>query len=146
MTLSLSPFNVLLQVPADMVVNATLAAIAKHGMAGKPEINVYQVASSVVNPLVYGDLGDLLHQYFTKWPCLDAQGRPIQVERFKFYGSMDEFSSRIRSETMRNISSFMMPSPTIKHSKKIESLSRKAVEQAKHLASVYEPYSFYGGR
>ncbi|XP_021745855.1 fatty acyl-CoA reductase 2-like [Chenopodium quinoa] len=140
------PFGVIDVVPADMVVNATLAAIAKHGTAGKPEISVYQVASSVENPLVYGDLGDLLHQYFTRWPCLDTQGRPIQVEPFKFYGSMDDFSSHIWRETVRYISSSMMPSPNGKQSKKIENLCRKAVEQAKHLASVYEPYSFYGGR
>ncbi|KAL2895669.1 Fatty acyl-CoA reductase 2 [Bienertia sinuspersici] len=133
-------------VPADMVVNATLAAIAKHGMAGKSGISVYQVASSVVNPLVYGDLGDLLHEYFTRWPCLDTQGRPIQVEPFRFYGSMDDFSSHIWRETIRHISSSVDPSPNGKHSKRIENICRKAVEQAKHLASVYEPYSFYGGR
>ncbi|CAO2831475.1 unnamed protein product [Amaranthus hypochondriacus] len=136
------PNGVLDVVPADMVVNATLAAIAKHGMAEKPEINIYQVASSVVNPLVYGDLGDLLHQYFTRCPCFDTQGRPIRVEPFKFYNSMDDFSSHIWSETVHNISLF----PKGKHSKTIENLCRKAVEQAKHLASVYEPYSFYGGR
>ncbi|XP_021860839.1 fatty acyl-CoA reductase 2, chloroplastic isoform X2 [Spinacia oleracea] len=140
------PFGVIDVVPADMVVNATLAAIAKHGTGGKSEISVYQVASSVENPLVYGDLGDLLHQYFTRWPCIDAQGRPIQVEPFKFYGSMDDFSSHIWRETVRYMSSSMMPSPNGKQTKKIENICRKAVEQAKHLASVYEPYSFYGGR
>ena len=44
-----------------MVVNATLAAIAQHGMIQKPDINVYQIASSVVNPLVFQDLARLLH-------------------------------------------------------------------------------------
>lgn len=140
------PNGVIDVVPADMVVNATLAAIAKHGMSGTPEINVYQVASSVVNPLMYGDLGDLIHQHFTRWPCLDAEGRPIQVEPFRFYASMDDFSSHIWRETVRHISSSMMPLPNGKHSRKIETICRKAVEQAKHLASVYEPYSFYGGR
>jgi len=129
-----------------MVVNATLAAIAKHGMSGSPEINVYQVASSVINPLMYGDLGKLIHRHFTRWPCLDAEGRPIQVKPFRFYASMDDFSSHIWRETVRHISSSMMPSPNGKHSRKIENICRKAVEQAKHLASVYEPYSFYGGR
>ena len=33
-----------------MVVNATLAAMAKHGVAGRPEMNIYHIASSVVNP------------------------------------------------------------------------------------------------
>ncbi|RVW49073.1 Fatty acyl-CoA reductase 2 [Vitis vinifera] len=44
------PKEVLYVVPADMVVNATLAAMAKHGVAGRPEMNIYHIASSVVNP------------------------------------------------------------------------------------------------
>ncbi|KAL0452868.1 UNVERIFIED_CONTAM: Fatty acyl-CoA reductase 2 [Sesamum latifolium] len=39
-------------IPVDMVVNSTIAAIAKHGTNSyKPELNVYHVASGVVNPL-----------------------------------------------------------------------------------------------
>ncbi|KAL9237873.1 hypothetical protein vseg_012370 [Gypsophila vaccaria] len=140
------PNGVIDVVPVDMVVNATIAAIAKHGMSGKSEISVYQVASSVVNPLVYRYLGDLIHRHFTNCPCLDTQGRPIQVEPFKFYESMDDFSSRICREIISHISSSRMPSPNGIHSSTIDKFCRKAVEQAKHLASVYEPYSFYGGR
>ncbi|KAK9671306.1 hypothetical protein RND81_12G020700 [Saponaria officinalis] len=140
------PNGVIDVVPVDMVVNATIAAMAKHGTSGKPEISVYQVASSVVNPLVFGDLGDLIHRHFTKSPCLDTQGRPIQVEPFKFYESMDDFSSHLWRETKSHLSSFRPPSPNGKHSRTVESFCRKAVEQAKHLASIYEPYSFYGGR
>ncbi|KAH9602293.1 hypothetical protein KSS87_012971 [Heliosperma pusillum] len=142
----IDPKGVIDVVPVDMVVNATIAAIAKHGMSGKPEMSVYQVASSVVNPLVYGDLGDLVYQHFTRYPCLDVQGRPIKVEPFKFYGSMDDYSSHIWRETINHITSSRMPSVNGKQSRTIENFCRKAVEQAKHLASVYEPYSFYGGR
>lgn len=38
-----------------MVVNATLAAIAKHGIAKKPELQVYHIATSVANPLTFSD-------------------------------------------------------------------------------------------
>ncbi|KAK9664494.1 hypothetical protein RND81_14G046400 [Saponaria officinalis] len=140
------PNGVLDVVPVDMVANATIAAMAMHGTSGKSEISVYQVASSVVNPLVYGDLGDLAYRYFTKCPCLDAQGRPIKVEPFKFYESVDDFSSHIHREIISHISSSRMPSPNGKHSRAVDNFCRKAVERAKHLASVYEPYCFYGGR
>ncbi|KAK9690236.1 hypothetical protein RND81_09G114600 [Saponaria officinalis] len=111
-------------IPVDMVVNAIIAVMAMHGTLGKSEISVYQIASSVVNPLVYGA--------FTKCPCLDAHGRPIK--------------SHIRREITSHINSSRMPSPNGKHSGAVDKFVRKAMEQAKHLASVYEPYCFYGGR
>ncbi|KAL9232697.1 hypothetical protein vseg_007776 [Gypsophila vaccaria] len=140
------PNGVIDVVPVDMVVNAIIAAMAKHGASGKPEISVYQVASSVVNPLVFGDLGDLAHRHFTTSPCLDTQGRPIQIEPFKFYELMDEYSSDVWKGTKNHVSSSRTPSPNGKHSGSVESFCRKAVERAKHLASIYEPYGFYGGR
>ncbi|KAF3972479.1 hypothetical protein CMV_004028 [Castanea mollissima] len=43
-------------VPVDMVVNASIAAIAKHGIAAKPGLNVYHVGSSIVNPITFKGL------------------------------------------------------------------------------------------
>ncbi|GMH08227.1 hypothetical protein Nepgr_010067 [Nepenthes gracilis] len=140
-------------VPADMVVNAILAAIAKHGIDGKPELSVYQVASSVINPLVYRDLADLICEHFTRLPCLDSNGRPIRVEKFKFFSTMEDFSSHIWMETIRQIGSSTAAAtaaaaPILNRnlSRKLEKICKKYVEQAMHLASVYQPYSFYGGR
>ncbi|KAL8140601.1 hypothetical protein V2J09_006622 [Rumex salicifolius] len=145
------PNGVIDVVPADMVVNATLAAIAKHGGLGKPEINVYQVASSVVNPLVYKELGDLIYQHFAMRPCLDSKGKPIQVEPFKFFTSIDDFSGHVWKEMMIKIGSSTPITPTSvlvngNLSRKLEKICKKVMEQAKYLASVYDPYSFYGGR
>ncbi|WOG97996.1 hypothetical protein DCAR_0417337 [Daucus carota subsp. sativus] len=111
------PNGVLDVVPADMVVNATLAAIAKHGAAGKSESNIYQIASSVVNPLVFRDLANLLYEHFNSLPCVDAKGRPIRVPTMKVFNTMEDFSFHLKS-----------------------------VEQAKYLANIYAPYTFYGGR
>ena len=44
-----------------MVVNATLAAMAKH--AGKPGVSVYQVASSVANPIRVEDIFDIIFEH-----------------------------------------------------------------------------------
>ncbi|GAB4851490.1 hypothetical protein Ancab_030892 [Ancistrocladus abbreviatus] len=128
-------------VPVDMVANAMLAAIAKHGAVGKPEIKVYQVASSVVNPLLFKELGDLLYEHFARLPCMDSEGKPIQVEKFKFFSSMEDFSSKIWMDTIRQIGS----SRGILSSK-LEKMCKMSMEHAKSLASVYKPYSFYRGR
>lgn len=132
-------------VPVDMVVNVMLTAMAKHGIDRKPEVNVYQVASSVKNPLVNHHLGDLLYKHFTRLPWLDSNGFPIKVEKFKYYSSMEGFSSDIWKETVRHLRSLPASNG---HSSggKLEKVCRKVVEQAKSLASMYQPYCFYGGR
>ena len=137
------------KVPADMVVNATLAAMAKHGTAQKADINVYQIASSVVNPLVFQELARLLYQHYNSSPCMDPNGRPIHVPSMKLFRSMDDFSQHLWTHTARRngLAALAADSPSGKVlSQKLEIICRKSVEQAKHLANIYEPYTFYGGR
>ncbi|GFY93594.1 phosphatidic acid phosphatase (PAP2) family protein [Actinidia rufa] len=132
------------QVPADMVVNATLAAIEKHGSAGKSESNVYQIASSVVNTLVFQDLASLLYQHLKSTPCLNSKGMLVHVPTMKLFGSMEDFSSHLWRDVVgwSGLSSLANG----KLSQKLENICRKSVEQTKHLASIYQPYTFYGGR
>ncbi|XP_017245121.1 fatty acyl-CoA reductase 2, chloroplastic [Daucus carota subsp. sativus] len=140
------PNGVLDVVPADMVVNATLAAIAKHGAAGKSESNIYQIASSVVNPLVFRDLANLLYEHFNSLPCVDAKGRPIRVPTMKVFNTMEDFSFHLWKDTIRRTGLADLPNPNGKYSRKLEYICRKSVEQAKYLANIYAPYTFYGGR
>ncbi|KAL8136269.1 hypothetical protein AgCh_010747 [Apium graveolens] len=140
------PNGVLDVVPADMVVNATLAAIAKHGAAGKSESNVYQIASSVVNPLVFRNLANLLYEHFNSSPCVDAKGRPIRVPTMKVFNSMEDFSSHLWRDAIHRTGLADLPNPNGKYSRKLEYICRKSVEQAKYLANIYAPYTFYGGR
>lgn len=142
------PNGVLDVVPADMVVNATLAAMAKHVTGGKSEENyVYQIASSVVNPLVFKDLARLLYEHFNSSPCLDLKGRPVNVPIMQLYRSMEDFSAHLWKDAI-NRSGLTASASTNKgkFSLKLENICRKSVEQAKYLANIYEPYTFYGGR
>lgn len=136
------PNGVLDVVPVDMVVNATMAAMAKHGTAQKPEIKVYHVASSVVNPLVFQDLARLLYQHYTSSPCIDSKGRPIEVPFMKLFSSTEEFSAHLWTDAIQK--SGLTAMDKLPH--RLETLCRKSVEQAKYLANIYEPYTFYGGR
>ncbi|KAF7818914.1 fatty acyl-CoA reductase 2 [Senna tora] len=133
------PNGVLDVVPADMVVNATLAAMARHGKAQKADMNVYHIASSVVNPLVFEELARLLYKHYTSSPCIDSKGRPIQVPIMKLFSSSQDFSAHLWTDTIQKTNHNSM-------SQKLEALCRKSVEQAKYLANIYEPYTFYGGR
>ncbi|GLT96270.1 hypothetical protein SLE2022_139070 [Rubroshorea leprosula] len=140
------PDGVLDVVPADMVVNATLAAIARHGMTQKPEINIYQIASSVVNPLVFQDLARLLYEHYNSSPVLDSKGRPIQVPSMKLFSTMEELSTHLWRDAIDRSGLTAVASSDGKLSQKLELICRKSVDQAKYLANLYEPYTFYGGR
>ncbi|KAL2326893.1 hypothetical protein Fmac_020320 [Flemingia macrophylla] len=140
------PSGVLDVVPADMVANATLAAMARHGENQKPDINVYQVASSVVNPLVFQDLARLFYEHYSSSPCIDSKGRPIQVPPLMLFSSKEEFSGHLWRDAIQKRGLTAMASSKGKMSQKLENMCRKSVEQAKYLAKIYEPYTFYGGR
>lgn len=140
------PNGVLDVVPADMVVNATLAAIAKHGAAGKQECNIYHVASSVVNPLFFGDLAKLLYQYFISSPLEDSTGSPIHVPKMKLFSSMDDFTAHLWRHAITRTGLCALTNLDGKLYQKLELVCRKSVEQAKYLANIYESYTFYGGR
>ncbi|KAK6126837.1 hypothetical protein DH2020_039398 [Rehmannia glutinosa] len=140
------PDGVLDVVPADMVVNATLAAMAKHGSAGKPEYSIYQVASSVVNPLVFRDLAKLLYEHFNSSPFMDSNGTPVRVPKMKLFSSMEDFSSHLWRDAINRTGLGALANLDGKLSQKLEIICRKSVEQAKYLANIYESYTFYGGR
>ncbi|XWS43283.1 hypothetical protein CRYUN_Cryun16bG0089700 [Craigia yunnanensis] len=140
------PNGVLDVVPADMVVNATLAAIARHGMTPKPDINIYHIASSVVNPLVFQDLAKLIHEHYNSSPFLDSKGSPIHVPSMMLFNSMEDFSAHLWRDAFQRTRLTAMATWSGKLSQKLETICRKSVEQAKYLANIYEPYTFYGGR
>ncbi|KAF5207251.1 Fatty acyl-coa reductase [Thalictrum thalictroides] len=143
------PEGVLDVVPADMVVNAILAAMAKHGAAGEPGMNIYQIASSVVNPLVFQDLAKLLFEHFKSSPCIDSKGEPINVPKMKLFSSIDDFSSHMLTDTIQRLgrgSSASHEELSKRHEVVRRKSVEKSVEQAKYLANIYEPYTFYGGR
>ncbi|PIN12715.1 Acyl-CoA reductase [Handroanthus impetiginosus] len=127
-------------VPIDMVVNATLAAIAKHGAVRNPaesNYNIYQVASSVANPIVYRDLFKYFYEHFHSLPIIDSKGSPVHVPPLKFFSSMDDLSIDLWRHAMNRKSGL---------GGVMTKLDRKLVDQAKYLANIYEPYTFYAGR
>jgi fatty acyl-CoA reductase len=135
------------KVPADMVVNATLASMAKHGRpvaaAGGGGMHVYHVASSTVNPLVFGDLSRFLFQHFTRSPYSDAAGQPIAVPPMRLFDTMEQFASYIETDALLRTARVGGASAL---SQRLQELCAKSVEQTIHLGSIYQPYTFYTGR
>lgn len=134
------------QVPADMVVNATIAAMAKHGSCTNPGMHIYHVASSNVNPLVFSQLADIMFEHFSAFPYVDSTGKPIQVEPLKLFHDMSEFSNFILTDAMEKSTKIAGSISKERISDRLKALFMKLVERTKYLATIYEPYTFYGGR
>ncbi|KAJ3673830.1 hypothetical protein LUZ60_005822 [Juncus effusus] len=140
------PNGVLDVVPVDMVVNATLAAMAKHGTKNETGMHMYQVASSNVNPLIFDQLIEALFHHFSKSPYVDPKGRPIPVQPLKLFTKMSEFSDFISKDAIEKSEKMGGGFANEKIYERLKAMCMKSVEQAKYLASIYEPYTFYGGR
>ena len=78
------PEGVVDVIPVDMVVAAIIAVAAAGPDPAGP--TVYHVASSVRNPLRYGQLVDLVRSWFTDHPLYDSDGQPIMVPQWSFPG------------------------------------------------------------
>eukprot|EP00250_Pteridium_aquilinum_P010169 c19192_g1_i1 orf=172-2352(+) len=139
-----NPRSVLDVVPVDMVANAMLAAMARH--ARKPGLEVYQVASSVVNPLVFAELARMSEEHFTEQPFMDNVGKPITTPTLQLFQDIDSFMHAVSS--CSSILKEKIPSTSNVQSllKRHEQLTLKVKQQAAYLANLYRPYTFYAGR
>ena len=76
-------------IPVDLVV-ATILAVAARGPkrdeAGMPTPDVVQTASGTANPLMYGELVDLVRSWFNEHPVYDERNQPISVPEWSFPG------------------------------------------------------------
>jgi fatty acyl-CoA reductase len=78
------PEGVIDVIPVDLVAAAILAVAARGPDPGAPA--VYHVASGSRNPLLYGNLVDLVQGWFRQNPLYDAGGQPIVVPELSFPG------------------------------------------------------------
>ncbi|XP_059314845.1 alcohol-forming fatty acyl-CoA reductase-like [Lycium ferocissimum] len=86
-----NPKTVLDVIPADMVVNSMIVAMAAHADQKGSE-NIYHIGSSVSNPMEIINLRDFGFNYFTKNPWINkVDGKPIIVGKVTILGSMDSF-------------------------------------------------------
>ncbi|WVZ54079.1 hypothetical protein U9M48_004943 [Paspalum notatum var. saurae] len=145
------PESVIDVIPADMVVNAMLAAMAKHGQQGQQtpgtqRHHIYHLSSSTVNPLSCRDLCEFLFRHFTRSPVMDAAGEPILVQPMRFCRSMVEYASRVEAEANDALLQSAARAGAAFSERRKRDLRAKVVKNIVHLGKIYEPYGFYGGR
>lgn len=124
--------NVDVQVPVDMVVNTAIAAIAKHGITSKPQLNVYHVATDYVNPLRFSDMFDYIYQHFSDNPLTHHSQ---SVTKMTFFHQFSDFSNYVRDALIAS-----QPNP-INHK-----LYKAKVAYAEQLCKMYEFIGFFKAR
>lgn len=129
-------------IPVDMVANAAIAAMAKHG-CGIPELKVYNVTSSShANPMRAGEFIDLSHKHLCNSPMVETV---IDLERMIFYTSFEDFSSSLSNRITKQEREMNNGGAD----ESLTTLSIKGKRKLKYfvsLARTYEPYTFFQAR
>ena len=134
------PNSILDIIPADFVINAILAATVQTYY--RRGIEVYHVASGARNPLTFGDIVNITHDYFTRQPLLD-NGVPIPVPVWRFPDEA-KFQSDLRQK-MRLLDTASrwlnrIPLRWAKRKDRRIAVKKNAIETLLHYAQIYGPY------
>lgn len=76
-----------------MVVNSIIVAMAANAGRHERPIDevIYQVGSSLGNPLRYSNLQESGYRYFSKHPWINKEGKAVIVGKVKILSSMASF-------------------------------------------------------
>ncbi|KAK4778173.1 hypothetical protein SAY87_018360 [Trapa incisa] len=133
-------------VPLDMVVNTMVSVMAKHGSQFDSNVNVYQISSSVINPLEIGEMLRFLCDYYKRYPLKDSKGHDVSIEGIKFFSSLAEFSAYIQHEVSEKMGlGEEAASSNPKTLSKIHVTCKRTVESLVYMAKLFQPYAFYKG-
>ncbi|XP_062172998.1 fatty acyl-CoA reductase 3-like [Alnus glutinosa] len=131
-------------IPADMVVNAIIVAMVAH--ANQPRDIIYQVGSSVRNPLRNSDLQDFSFRYFSQKPWINKDGKPVKVGKMLVLSSMDSFRRYMAFRYLFLLKGLELVNAAFCRyfQGTYLDLSRK-INFAMRLVELYEPYLFFQG-
>ncbi|KAF3557032.1 hypothetical protein F2Q69_00014960, partial [Brassica cretica] len=132
-------------IPVDMVANAIIAVMAKHGCGNVPEVKVYNVTSTFhAHPLRMGEIMDFSYQHLCDSPLTETTTKVL--ERMKFHSSLEEFTSSV-SKAIRKQERAMKNGE--EEAESHTTLSMKGKRKLKYfvsLAKTYQPYMFFQAR
>ncbi|XAR60116.1 Long-chain-fatty-acyl-CoA reductase [Bertholletia excelsa] len=141
------PNSVLDLIPADMVVNAMVVAMAAH--ANKRNYSwetIYQVGSSASHPLQFTCLLDYGFRYFTNHPWIAKNGKRIKVGKLSLLNSMSSYQNYVTIRYLLPLKGLKVVDKALCHYFRALYLNlRKKINFAMRLAELYRPYLFMKG-
>ncbi|KAL2642613.1 hypothetical protein R1flu_010200 [Riccia fluitans] len=146
------PETVLDVIPADIVVNVVLAAIVKHAGYMLKNPIIYQVASSVLNPMTMRKVADACYDHFRNYPMVSKKDKHqpatrIHVNYCVFVTSEAVFRFLVTlffDLPLKVLNSLFLVND--KRFSKTRIALKFNYESITNLAETYKPYVFYKGR
>ncbi|CAA7060504.1 unnamed protein product [Microthlaspi erraticum] len=133
-------------IPVDMVVNATIAAMAKHGCGNVPELKVYNVTSSShANPLRIGELTDLSQQYLREFPLTKSK-TVKDLGRMTFHSSLEGFTSSVSNTISKQERVINNEGGEAESHTTLSIKGKRKLQYFVSLARTYHPYLFFQAR
>ncbi|KAK4753753.1 hypothetical protein SAY87_001857 [Trapa incisa] len=131
-------------IPADMVVNSMIVAMVGH--ANQRSSGLYQMGSSVRNPVRYVDLQDYAYRYFSLNPWVNKDGKPVRVGKVTVLKSMASFHRYMAVRYTFWLKGLEIANAAFCRSFQgtYSDLSRK-IKFVMRLVELYRPYLFFKG-
>eukprot|EP00268_Persea_americana_P030411 TRINITY_DN29432_c0_g1_i2.p1 TRINITY_DN29432_c0_g1~~TRINITY_DN29432_c0_g1_i2.p1 ORF type:complete len:334 (-),score=30.01 TRINITY_DN29432_c0_g1_i2:122-1123(-) len=139
------PNSIMDAIPVDMVVNLTIITIIAH--SSQPSQFIYQLGSSVRNPLKYYSIPNWCYQYFLKNPCIRNDGKPIKYQICTLLTTRSSFNRYMNLHYNMPIQVFRIVSGALcqlfnSHYNHLD----KKYKRIMQIAKLYEFYVFFKGR
>ncbi|KAL0867047.1 hypothetical protein Bca101_046165 [Brassica carinata] len=132
-------------IPVDMVANAIIAAMAKHGCGYVPEVKVYNVTStSHANPLRLGEVMDFSHKHLCDSPLTETTTKDL--ERMKFHSSLEEFTSSVSNAITKQEKEMKNGEGEAESHTTLSMKGKRTLKYFVSLAKTYQPYMFFQAR
>ncbi|CAH8363386.1 unnamed protein product [Eruca vesicaria subsp. sativa] len=133
-------------IPVDMVANAIIAAMAKHGCGNVlPEVKVYNVTStSHAHPLQMGEIMDFSHKHLCNSPLTEKTTKDL--ERMKFHSSLEEFTSSVSNAITKQEREMKNGEGEEESHTTLSMKGKRKLKYFVSLAKTYQPYMFFQAR
>ncbi|KAF8104280.1 hypothetical protein N665_0175s0009 [Sinapis alba] len=133
-------------IPVDMVANAIIAAMAKHGCGNVlPEVKVYNVTStSHVHPLRMGEIMDFSYQHLCNSPLTETTTKDL--ERMKFHSSLEDFTSSVSNAITKQEREMKNREGEVESHTTLSMKGKRKLKYFVSLAKTYQPYMFFQAR
>ncbi|EEF33300.1 Male sterility protein, putative [Ricinus communis] len=140
-----SPRSILDVIPADMVVNGIIVAMATRYQKQSSEI-IYQIGSSLRNPLKFSNIHDFAYRYFSANPWIDKEGSPVKIGKGIVLSSMTSFHMYMAVCFQLPLKAFELATTLVlkEYQDKYRLLDRK-VKLVQRLVDLYKSYLFFEG-
>ena len=115
--------------------NTTIAAIAKHGIPRKAEVNVYHVATDFVNPLRFNEMFEYIYEHFRAYPLVESEN----IVKMRMFDQFSDLSKYLRDRVSER-------NAVLGEDAKVRKQNKARVAYAEQLCKMYEFIGFFKAR